>query len=321
MATTLSPPQVGTPAAAVSPGSELGSPPVSVAASAGTHQALRVTTGQARRAASPAVLFAGVAVTLIGLLLISFVGFLFVGSDVLEQRTQVILYDQLRGELKTATAPVDRPLTPGEPLAVLTISRIGVDAVVVAGTTGGDLAKGPGLRSDSVLPGQQGSAVIQGRRLAYGGPFADLDQLAVGDTISVVTGQGEFQYTVDLARRSDESVLAPPASSARLTLVTADPFLAPSRSLIVSAALTRGTGQPATAVAPAIPAEAPLAGNPGAALSLALWAQALVLAVLAIAWLWRRVPNTVLWVGAAPVVLALLWSLCNSLAELLPNTL
>lgn len=267
------------------------------------------------------VLIVGSIITLIGTLIVSFIGFIFVGASVLESRNQAVLFDQFNKEIKEATAPTERPVAEGDPVAALQIDKLGLNAVVVAGATSGDLQSGPGLRSDSVFPGQVGGAVIEGKRSTFGAPFHDLDQLAKGDTLTVTTGQGQFSYTVDLVRRSDESVAAPAPAASRLTLITSDPLIAPSRSLIVSAALTGGTAQPASPVAAPVAAEAPLTGNSAAALSLALWAQALVLIAVGVAYLWRRVSPAVLWIGATPLLIAVIWCVCASMAQLLPNTL
>lgn len=270
---------------------------------------------------SPLIMTIGLIITALGVFLVGFLAYVFIGSAVLADRTQAVLFEQLDKQLTEMTAPVARPIEPGAPLGILRIDRLGRNNVFVSGATGTDLAKGPGLRSDSVLPGQQGVAIIEGRRVAYGGPFRDLDQLSVGDRIVVTTGQGEFEYTVTLVRRSGDTPVAPATSSAQLVLITSDPPLTPTTSLYVTANLTRGTAQPATQLGLPIPSEQPLSGNTAAALTLALWSQALVFFAIGVALLWRRIPPVVMWVGGIPIFLALLWCVYGALTELLPNTL
>ena len=45
-------------------------------------------------------------------------------------------------------------------------------------------------------PGHEGNSAIAGHRTTYEAPFGDLDQLAPGDEIRVVTVQGDFHYKV-----------------------------------------------------------------------------------------------------------------------------
>ncbi|MFW2383941.1 MAG: sortase [Acidimicrobiales bacterium] len=95
-------------------------------------------------------------------------------------------------------ASVPRELLPsqGDALGVIRIPKIGVDKVVIAGTSRSDLRKGPGHYGTTPLPGQAGNAAIAGHRTTYGAPFGDLDGLEPGDRIVVETFQGLFNYEV-----------------------------------------------------------------------------------------------------------------------------
>ena len=95
-------------------------------------------------------------------------------------------------------------MSPGTPVAALSIPRLGLDqAVVVEGTSAQDLTLGPGHRRDTVLPGQTGVSVIYGRRVSFGGPFEHLMQLQVGDVITTTTGQGRGALPRLVLRRRD----------------------------------------------------------------------------------------------------------------------
>ena len=277
---------------------------------------------EVKRPANPwsiGVVIGTVALT-IGLSLVGFLAFLGWGSAAQYSRTQATVYDEFRDELARATAPVQAPITPGDPVALLTIGDIDLDQVVVQGANGSSLNRGLGHRTDSVLPGQQGVSVIYGRRAAYGGAFAELDALAIGDQITAITGQGEFTYTVDNIRFSDEQAALPDVVDSRLVLVTSDPAWHPGRSLLVSAALD-GKPQPAAVVGAALPSEQPLAIEKSAILPTVLWAQALFLVALATAWAWLRYTHAVVWMAAAPVFVLVAWNLFENLSLLLPNTL
>ncbi|MFA6574990.1 MAG: sortase, partial [Nocardioides sp.] len=105
-------------------------------------------------------------------------------------RSQNLLYDELRTQLASATAPIGPVVPVGDPVALMTSTRIGLDEVVVEGTASGDTLTGPGHLRNTVLPGQVGTSVVMGRATTYGGPFGDLGELVEGDIITVVSAQG-----------------------------------------------------------------------------------------------------------------------------------
>ncbi len=103
----------------------------------------------------------------------------------------------------TTTAPLPQEVLDllyppeGEPVAVLRIPKIGVEKVVVEGTSTEDLKRGPGRYEETPLPGQPGNAAIAGHRTTYGAPFFDIDQLVAGDEIRVTNVLGEAVYRVE----------------------------------------------------------------------------------------------------------------------------
>lgn len=260
-------------------------------------------------------------IALAGVLLLGFAAYLVLLSPIQQGRTQENMYDVLAGDLALAVAAVEGVIPPGVPVAVLEIPTLGLHQVVVEGTTSGALMRGPGHRRDTVLPGQAGVSVLLGRSGLYGAPFGELTRLRAGDEIVVTTGQGRSTYAVSGVRLSTDPVPPPSGSAATLTLSTADPPLAPTRSLLLTADLTSPVlpGRPDTrAVAPA---EKSLAGDPSAALPLMLWSQVLLLVVGAATWgylRWERWPTYVL---TTPVLLAVLWNVYENVAQLLPNTM
>ncbi|GLW70816.1 sortase [Kitasatospora phosalacinea] len=263
------------------------------------------------------LLVAARAVTLAAGLLLGFAGYLLGLSDLQEAHHQSTAYATLRDRLATATAPTG-PTEDGAPLAVLDIPAIGLHrAVVVEGTSGRDLMRGPGHRRDTVLPGQPGVAVLFGRSTAFGAPFADLGRLAVGDRIDVTTGQGTFHYTVNTRGDGDHPIKDPARN--RLVLVTGDSDWIPTSTVLVGARLD-GDPEPAGAKRPAATAtDKVLAADKGALPALQLWSLALLLAVAAAAVTARRWQRTAAYLCFAPVVAALLWSVYENAAALLPN--
>ena len=105
------------------------------------------------------------------------------------------------------------------------IPALGVDEVVVDGTDGPALRRGPGHQLGTALPGEVGNCVIAGHRNVYGSPFARLNELSMGDLIELKTPHHTVRYNVlgqFSANDSDTSVLRPSPQDRppRLTLIT-----------------------------------------------------------------------------------------------------
>ncbi|HEX4687499.1 MAG TPA: sortase [Nocardioides sp.] len=262
-----------------------------------------------------------IGVLLVTALMALFAGYLVIGAGLAADRAQNVMYGQLRQELAEATVPVSGAIAPGTPLGVVRIPSIGLDQVFVEGSSSEQTRSGPGLKSDSVLPGQTGVSVLVGHRSVSGAAFAHLDQVRPGDPIQVVTGQGQFTYVVDLVRTSDAPASRVRVAPARLSLVTSDPAYAPNRTLTVSAAL-EDKPMPASTGTTALPSEQPGHGSSSGLVGLLLWTQLLLLVTVLVTWAGLRARSRRgLWIGAVPVLLAILWQVFDHLAVLLPNTL
>jgi sortase A len=206
----------------------------------------------------------------VGLLILLFVAYQLWGTGIYQARAQSDLKSQFNHDLTrqgsrsttttsgatsttaptATTAPAQLSAAPadGDPVGVIKIDKIGVDQVVVEGTSVPDLRKGPGHYTGSPLPGQLGNAAIAGHRTTYGAPFGDLDQLAHGDKITVRTLTGTWEYVLvddPFAVKPDQTeVLDPtidPASGqplATLTLTTCEPKYQATERLIVKAQLS-----------------------------------------------------------------------------------
>lgn len=257
------------------------------------------------------------AVSLLAAITVGFVGYLFTLSHLQEKHFQSTSYKTFRDQLAQATAPTGK-VADGSPVALLDIPAIGLhQAVVVEGTTGRDLMRGPGHRRDTALPGQTGVAVLFGRGATFGAPFGELTKLRVGDKIEATTGQGKFTYTVNVYGDEDHPI-ADPARN-RLVLVTGDSDWIPRSTVLIGARLdgdpvANPGGRPAT-----VPYDKALAADKGALATLQLWMLGLlgaVLAALVLARYWRR---SAAYLSLAPVVGALLWAVYENAAALLPN--
>ena len=131
----------------------------------------------------------------------------------------------------------------GDPVARLEIPKIGVDKIVVAGTSVEDLKKGPGLYVGTPLPGHVGNTSIAGHRTTFGAPFYRVNELAAGDTIRLTTVQGVFTYTVTgqlIVAPTDVAVVAP-TTDAELTLTSCNPRYSASQRIVIKAKLDEST--------------------------------------------------------------------------------
>ncbi len=125
-------------------------------------------------------------------------------------------------------------------IARLEIPRIGVNAIVVEGTTDGALRKGVGHLEDTPLPGMGENFSLAGDRVLYGAPFLNLDDLQEGDEIRVKTTYAQFAYTVvgqKITTPEDTEILKSPGFEA-VTLITCDPPWDTSRRLVVQGKMT-----------------------------------------------------------------------------------
>ena len=109
------------------------------------------------------------------------------------------------------------------PVARLTVPRLGIDEIVLAGASGRTMAFGPALSTAAGEPGEPGNTVVSGHRDTH---FAFLRELAAGDRVWLETREGRFAYAVEAREVVDSRIvrLETGADDARLTLVTCWPF-------------------------------------------------------------------------------------------------
>ena len=265
-------------------------------------------------------------------MLLAFVLNVTVFSQVQHLVSQQQLSNEFREELAAGTAPVsegdfnDHLLSDGAPVAILTIPSLGVNEVLVEGTSAGVLKGGPGHRRDTVLPGQAGVSVIMGRAAAFGGPFARIQELAPGDRFHVRTGQGDQVFQVIGVRYAGDPLPpAPTAKQSRLILETArGASFMPSGVAHVDAQLV-------DAAKPAGLRQVTFAGLPPQALAMAsdtstLWAlvfalQFLVAVEIGAVWAYRRIGAQKTWIVFLPLTMLAGLYVADQVTTLLPNLL
>jgi sortase A len=116
-----------------------------------------------------------------------------VGTDVYSRYQQ----DQLQeafAEPEVAQAYRERRVAVGEGLTTMRIPKIGVEVLVVEGTTPAALRAGAGHYAETPLPGEPGNVGIAGHRTTYGRPLNRMDELVEGDVVELETPFEVFTY-------------------------------------------------------------------------------------------------------------------------------
>ncbi|MGI8773498.1 MAG: class E sortase [Actinomycetota bacterium] len=135
----------------------------------------------------------------------------------------------------------------GDPFTRLEIADIGVDTMVVEGTSAEALRAGAGHYPETPLPGEAGNVAIAGHRTTYGRPFNRIDELSTGDKIVLSTPVGRYVYEVIsrpwvvLPDAWDDVVNDFPPGGSYLTLSSCHPEGSASHRIIVRAELVESS--------------------------------------------------------------------------------
>lgn len=170
-----------------------------------------------------------------------YVAWLLWGTGLSTQRAQ----DQLRQDWQSVVntkPPADAPkLAPlGSRYAEIQIPSIGLDMMVVQGTDYPDLKLGPGHYVDTANPWDDtGRVGIAGHRTTYLHPFFSLDHVHTGDTITIRTEYGTFDYRVNrdpfVVPESGSGFVLDQTVQPTLVLTTCNPKYSSYQRLIVTA--------------------------------------------------------------------------------------
>lgn len=142
----------------------------------------------------------------------------------------------------------------GDPLTRLEIPSLGVDTIVVEGTTLSALRAGAGHYPETPLPGERGNVAIAGHRTTYGRPFNQIDELVPGDKVILTTPVGRHVYEIMgrpfVVEPTDYDAVVnnyPPKGS-YLTLTSCHPEGSARYRIVVRAKLIESTNSVAEAV-------------------------------------------------------------------------
>jgi sortase A len=195
-----------------------------------------------------------------------------VGKSLVEADQHAIARAQSSGQCVAAssTTTTTSGTTTGPPVkAILRSSKLGLVAPILEGTDDAELNVGVGHVPASSWPGATGTDVLAAHDVTW---FSHLNQLAIGDGLSITTPCVTYDYAVTSHQVIARGAPIDQSIAPRLVLITCYPlnalFLTPNR-YIVYAKLTKVVHQGqvavppvATAPLPTITAPAPLLSQP-----------------------------------------------------------
>jgi sortase A len=147
----------------------------------------------------------------------------------------------LRKELGAGRAARPLRIEEGHAFAVIRIPRLGLNAVVVQGTSTGDLRKGPGHYRITGVPGAGRVVAIAGHRTTYGAWFRHIDDLRKGDPVVLDFRRVAYVYRVTGHRvvAADDWSIIRYRGYEKLVLTACHPVYSASHRWVVFAALVR----------------------------------------------------------------------------------
>ena len=131
-------------------------------------------------------------------------------------------------------------LRDGQPIGRISIPAIDAEHVVIQGTDEADLKLGPGHYPDSALPGQGRTVAIAGHRTTYGAPFNRIDDIDVGDPITMEMPYGRFSYVVTKTKIVDptDTEIVEDRGRDRLVLTSCHPLYSAAQRYAITADLS-----------------------------------------------------------------------------------
>lgn len=123
----------------------------------------------------------------------------------------------------------------GAPIGKIIIPSIGVDVVMVEGTSTGDLKEGPGHWEETPWPGQGGNFVVSGHRTTYGAPFFKLDKVKQGDEIQLMLPYvvAVYRVTKTLIVYPDEVEIVRSVGREQVSLAACHPIYSAKQRIVV----------------------------------------------------------------------------------------
>jgi len=158
-----------------------------------------------------------------GLVQFAFVAVVLVRSARFERASRETPASMPSGAALLRAVATRRAARPGRPIGHLEIPRLGLRAAVVEGIDSRSLLGGVGHVPRTAFPGEPDNSALAGHRDLH---FAPLQDIEPGDSIRIITADGEFLYGVDSAFvvTPDRGDLMGSTGRPMLTLITCYPF-------------------------------------------------------------------------------------------------
>jgi sortase A len=141
----------------------------------------------------------------------------------IHQREYRTTFEAMQAAEQLPVDATDGPLLPRSLIGSLEGARVGLSTMVIEGDDPAVLRAGVGHLPDTPLPWQGGNSALAGHRDTF---FRSLRTVRAGDSLSLRTLHGDFQYRVRdilIVDPADVWVLEP-TDVPTLTLVTCYPF-------------------------------------------------------------------------------------------------
>ena len=129
----------------------------------------------------------------------------------------------------------------GEAIGRIRLPSVGAGYVMVEGTDGAALRKGPGHYASTAFPGEPGTVGVAGHRTTYMAPFRRLDRLRRGDEVVAEMPYGRFTYRVERTRivePSEREVLRR-TDEDQIVLTACHPLYSAAQRIVVFARFVR----------------------------------------------------------------------------------
>lgn len=158
-----------------------------------------VTERPRRSAGRRLASFAGYTMILIGLGMITYIGWQMWGTNWISKQNQREISTELQEDWAAGTGRAPQFVPAGAASALIRIPKFGDDYVipVIEGTSQSVLAKGYGHFEETADPGQVGNYAVAAHRVTHGEPLRRMPELRPGDQVIVETVNATYTYVLD----------------------------------------------------------------------------------------------------------------------------
>jgi len=143
----------------------------------------------------------GLALALTGVVLLGYVGWEFVGTNIVSRHHQQEQVRSLRTQWAAGHGPIAEKgdVVPGRASALIRVPRFGSSYVmpVLEGTSSSVLAQGFGHFTGTAVPGGVGNYALAAHRVTHGEPLRHMPDLRPGDRVLVETRRAVYTYVLD----------------------------------------------------------------------------------------------------------------------------